>query len=86
MNPLDKFHLEGTVKRIPRIEKHTDAQLDEAIETAQRKIPDFYVLLHGIDAYMERRKRRTRRREDRKFAEFERAVGGWAHDTNWGDK
>jgi hypothetical protein len=58
MHALDYFHLEGT-SRIPTIYRHTPEQLNAAIERAARH-PDFYVLLHGIDAYMERRRRRRR--------------------------
>lgn len=59
MNALDFFHLEGT-GRLPTIFKHTDEQLDTAISDAVARCPDFYVLLHGIDAYMERRRRRMK--------------------------
>lgn len=59
MTPLDKFYLDGTVK-FPTIRKHTDEQLEEAIERAVKLIPDFYIILHGVDAYMERRRRRAR--------------------------
>ena len=43
------------------IETYTDAELDEAIDHASWRIPLFYVLLNGIDAYFERRKRRKYR-------------------------
>lgn len=51
---------------LKRIDRHTDGELDEAIERAVRKHgQDFWILLHGIDAYMERRKRRDERRDER---------------------
>lgn len=49
-----------------RIEAHSDAELDEAIAAAIAHCAehglDFYTVLHGIDAYMTRRKRRDDRR------------------------
>lgn len=44
----------------PRIADHTDKELDIAIATAVDKIPGFWKILHGVDAYMERRNRRNR--------------------------
>lgn len=47
-------------KRLKWIEAHTEAELDAAVERAAQEFGDrFWVLLHGIDAYMERRKRRV---------------------------
>lgn len=45
---------------IKRIENHTDRELDDAIAEAVALFgsSQFYVMLHGIDAYMERRNRR----------------------------
>ena len=57
MKLSDFFYLDGT-SRIPTIFQHTDDQLETAISEAVQRHPDFYVLLHGIDAYMERRRRR----------------------------
>lgn len=65
MNALDFFHLEGT-GRLPTIFRHTDEQLETAIEAATKKCPEFFVLLHGIDAYMERRRRRMRAAKERR--------------------
>lgn len=46
-------------KKLKSITKHTDGELNDAIELAYRKFgDDFYLMLHGIDAYMERRRRR----------------------------
>lgn len=51
-------------KTLRRIEQHTTAELNAAVERARRKFgDDFWLLLHGIDAYMERRKRRRSRRQ-----------------------
>jgi hypothetical protein len=44
--------------RFTRIEQHTDAQLEMAIVQAARDIPDFWKIMHGIDAYMEKRRRK----------------------------
>lgn len=75
------FWAEG---RLKRIDKHTDEQLDLAINRAITKCPDFYILLHGIDAYMERRNRRKARREERKNACLHDMIRGDIQD-NWGD-
>lgn len=54
------------MRRVKRIEDHSDAELNAAIERAARKFgDDFYVMLHGIDAYMERRSRRRAARIQR---------------------
>jgi hypothetical protein len=51
-------------KTLKLITRHTDAELNDAIEKAHRKWgEDFYTLLHGIDAYQERRKRRGQRQK-----------------------
>lgn len=56
------------LSKLKRIDCHTTTELDEAIEKAARKFgPDFWMLLHGIDAYMERRKRRNSAREHREL-------------------
>jgi len=45
---------------LKRIVDHSNAELNAAINEAVRKHgDDFWVLLHGIDAYMERRRRRS---------------------------
>lgn len=48
-----------------RIEQHNDQDLEQAIDSAiahcARAGLDFYRVLHGIDAYMERRRRRDKR-------------------------
>lgn len=47
-------------RTLKRIERHSDAELDAAVETAQRKFGrDFWTMLHGVDAYQERRRRRN---------------------------
>lgn len=43
---------------VPRIVDHTDVELDLAIAVAVDKIPGFWKIMHGVDAYMERRRRR----------------------------
>lgn len=62
----DCIEIQQSVKRrgLKLIDKHTDQELNEAIERASRRFgEDFYLMLHGIDAYMERRKRRRERRD-----------------------
>ena len=44
--------------KFKKIEQHTREELEAAIETAVERFgSDFWLLLHGIDSYMERRKR-----------------------------
>lgn len=46
-------------RELKRIERHTNEELDAAVEAARKRFGDeFWLLLHGIDAYQERRKRR----------------------------
>ena len=50
-------------QRIKRIDRHTDPELDAAVEAAVARFgDDFWIMLHGIDAYMCRRKRRDDQR------------------------
>lgn len=45
---------------LKRIKEHSTVELNEAIDAAVRKYgEDFWLLLHGVDAYMERRRRRV---------------------------
>lgn len=54
---------------LKRIERHTDDELDSAVEAARRRFgDDFWLLLHGIDAYQERRKRRNKQRVDQRVS------------------
>lgn len=50
------------MNKLKRIELHTDDELELAINKAMEHCSknniNFYILLHGIDAYMQRRKRR----------------------------
>jgi hypothetical protein len=51
----------GMKKRL--ITQQTDRQLDNAVDAAVKKHgEDFWTLLYGVDAYMERRRRRATRR------------------------
>lgn len=53
-------------KKTPRIEEHTDTELDNAVTAATDKFgDDFWIMLHGIDAYIERRRRQKVKREAR---------------------
>lgn len=57
--------------RFTRIEHHTDENLEAAINTAARDIPDFYKILHGVDAYMERRRRKLSRALGEPWKQFD---------------
>lgn len=47
-------------KKLKWIKKHTDVELDAAVNQAVAEFGErFWVLLHGIDAYMERRERKV---------------------------
>lgn len=62
-------------RTLKRIEAHTTSELDAAIEVAYRKFgEDFYLMLHGIDAYMERRKRRAANRVSRVQKNIQRLI------------
>jgi hypothetical protein len=56
-------------KRFPFIEEYTDDELEAAICTAS-SIPGFWAIMRGVDAYLERRKRREANREAVLFARF----------------
>lgn len=88
MNAWDRFHLEGTVL-FPTIYRHTETQLDAAVERAAQ-LPEFWVMLHGIDAYMERRRRRVKAaREKLKINRIQDrfALSKFdADEFNWGDQ
>lgn len=61
-------------KLTPRIEEHTDEELERAIKRAARVVPFFWILVHGIDAFMERRRRReTLKSPERKAIDQVRA-------------
>lgn len=65
-NETPMMPLDGK-RRLKRIERHTVEELDAAISKAVDHLDlhniDFYMVLHGIDAYMERRKRKDEERE-----------------------
>jgi len=51
--------------RFKKIEQHSREELEAAINTAVDRFgSDFWLLLHGIDSYMERRKRLKIERND----------------------
>lgn len=56
-NETPNMPLTRAVKLTKRITKHTEEELTAAVEAAVAACPDFYKILHGVDAYMERRKR-----------------------------
>jgi hypothetical protein len=49
---------EKTVGNFKRISDYTKEELDEAVIRAEQQITDFYTILNGVDAYMERRRRK----------------------------
>lgn len=62
--------------KVKRITAHDDKELDEAITEAVSHCHtvaglDFFKILHGVDAYMERRKRRNERWQDANYVEQE---------------
>ena len=58
-----------TIRRGKLIEEHSDAELDAAVQEAEKTFGNhlFYKMLHGVDAYFERRKRRRKRRLERDY-------------------
>lgn len=72
----------STRKRRPRarrIEAHSDTELDYAVQQAishcARHGLDFYRVLHGIDAYVERRRREDQRRQEKIMTDAMFTVG-----------
>jgi hypothetical protein len=69
-----------------RIERHTDEELDAAVQGAishcDRHGLDFFRVLHGVDAYMERRRRGDARVSQKIMTEAYDAV---MKDDQWGD-
>jgi hypothetical protein len=68
------------------ITKHTDAELNLWVRRAADRFgSDFWLMLHGVDAYMERRRRRIRavrerRADDLRFELFR----DLENDRMWG--
>jgi hypothetical protein len=79
----------GKPKRPKRIEAHSTEELGRAISRAIDHCDmfniDFFVVLHGIDAYMERRKRRDAERLKNEADEAQSAAEAeLASDAMWG--
>lgn len=55
--------------KFTRIVDHTDEQLNAAIEVAVRNVPQFWKIMHAVDAYMERRRRQGRPKREQ-WGEF----------------
>ena len=69
--------------RTKKIEDHSMEELDAAIETAVGKFgSDFWLMLHGIDSYMERRKRLRADRNNRLM----KSAMSVLKNSNWGDQ
>jgi hypothetical protein len=72
-------------KKLKWIKKHTDAELDAAVNQAAAEFGErFWVLLHGIDAYMERRSRRVAAHEEKVRQRFRSEIEEELADP-WGD-
>lgn len=67
--------------RIKRIEDHTNAELEAAIALAERSFRPFWIVLHGIDAFMERRERRRAAAENSAHQITMDQIG---HENSWG--
>lgn len=84
----DVIEIQQRIKRrtLKRIEEHSDKELNAAIDLAVRKYgEDFYTLLHGIDAYMERRSRRKARRKLRASNAWLGMLDHVGNDDVWGN-
>lgn len=79
------LQLENIVERrrgLKRIERHSDQELNAAVAKAVDRFgDDFWLLLHGIDAYMERRKRRQVKRKNRCL---DKLLSDAVNFNNWG--
>lgn len=63
---MSTYALDCNEQRRVYIRRQTNEQLDRAVEAAVEKFgDDFWVLLYGVDAYMERRRRRGMRVQER---------------------
>lgn len=83
------LQLENETERkrgLKRITEHSAIELNTAIKKAVNKYgDDFWILLHGIDAYMERRKRRHKRLARIFEIPNSTAMLDFPEETNWGD-
>jgi hypothetical protein len=67
-------------KKLKRIEAHTDEELDAAVKAAADKFgDDFWIVLHGIDAYLYRRKRRDVVRHQRMIEACQEPADPWGN-------
>src|SRR4051812_22898732 len=44
-----------------RIGEYTDGELNMAVQVATEAVPQFWIIMRGVDAYIERRRRRQQR-------------------------
>jgi hypothetical protein len=72
----------GKRRRLKRIRAHSDEELDAAIEKAVQVVPHFWTIMHGVDAYMERRRRQEDQRHGEAHIEALNAINA---DKMWGD-
>jgi len=55
---IAKLELARNQIPVKRIINYTREELDEAVQRAENVVPNFWVVLNGIDAYIERRRRK----------------------------
>ena len=76
----------GGRRRLKRIEAHTDEELDVAVRLAVSHCKlhelNFWLILHGVDAYMQRRGRRDARRTAEMHPQIMSEISA---DEAWGD-
>lgn len=60
----------------------TDAELDDAIKEAVERVPMFWLIMRGVDAYMERRLRREDTARAEMFRKFDEE---FTEENCWGD-
>lgn len=64
------------------IGSYTDKELNIAIADAEKLIPNFWVIMRGVDAYMERRERRRGAAQQR---DYDYAMASFNAEKSWGD-
>lgn len=67
------------------ISEYSPAELDAAISEAE-KVPAFWIIMKGVDAYLERRRRRTRRARELSHERLRRVLDDeMGRERSWGD-
>ena len=69
--------------KFKKITRHTMSELEDAVQVAVDRFGrDFWLMLHGVDAYMERRKRMQQERYDAMMRSIREAAD--REDFSWG--